>query len=103
MKKTTYSFKFQVGGNISDIVYSKLRSYGRVLICGLISTYNTGAEKGKAFQTGVMLDSWNSFSQKKKYNDLQSELFPAKLYRHTIIFINVVLLLCCKKIKKIFF
>ncbi|XP_059157562.1 prostaglandin reductase 1-like [Physella acuta] len=43
-----------VGGNISDIVYSKLRSHGRVLICGLISTYNTGAEKGKLWYNDIL-------------------------------------------------
>ncbi|KAH9508081.1 Prostaglandin reductase 1 [Bulinus truncatus] len=37
-----------VGGEVSDTVYSKLRDCGRVLICGLISRYNSteASEKG---------------------------------------------------------
>ncbi|KAH9508082.1 Prostaglandin reductase 1 [Bulinus truncatus] len=36
-----------VGGEISDTVYSKLRENGRVLICGQISVYNRPAEEIK--------------------------------------------------------
>ncbi|KAK0044273.1 prostaglandin reductase 1 [Biomphalaria pfeifferi] len=47
-----------VGGEIADIVYGKLRDYGRVLICGLISDYNKSPkefEKGEQYWAIVSL------------------------------------------------
>lgn len=44
-----------VGGAIADTVISKLRNHGRVLICGLISTYNnTSDDKGKIWGKDIL-------------------------------------------------
>ncbi|CAL1541431.1 unnamed protein product [Lymnaea stagnalis] len=43
-----------VGGTIADTVYGKLRDHGRVLICGLISNYNTSEEKGKNWSKDIL-------------------------------------------------
>ncbi|CAL1541432.1 unnamed protein product [Lymnaea stagnalis] len=44
-----------VGGAIADTVFGKLRSHGRVLICGLISTYNnTTEETGRNWSKDIL-------------------------------------------------
>lgn len=37
-------FIFQVGGEISSIVLNKMNKFGRVAVCGAISTYNSDAD-----------------------------------------------------------
>ncbi|BFZ08659.1 hypothetical protein BsWGS_11698 [Bradybaena similaris] len=44
-----------VGGNISDTVYGKLRESGRVLVCGQISTYNKPEAKVTNWNNDIIL------------------------------------------------
>lgn len=39
-----------VGGDISALIMSQMNDFGRVALCGSISTYNSKSTKGKRFE-----------------------------------------------------
>lgn len=42
-----------VGGEISALVMSQMNDFGRVALCGSISTYNSKTTKGKRFEFSI--------------------------------------------------
>lgn len=51
---------FQVGGEISAKVIQKMNEFGRIAVCGAVSTYNEDPMKSKPC-TEIIIDNKNSF------------------------------------------